>query len=105
MTPRLALLFVILPLGACETDPCAGHRDLAGSPAGLELVAEEHPAGWGDPGCFQCHVVATLHQDACSSFTGVSMEAVRAVADPDDTTSCIPCHGTNGVPEWEDTGA
>ncbi len=99
MIRRLAALALLAAAGC--GDPCAGWRDLEASPGGLALTEDEHPAGWGQAGCFQCHVAATLHQGACGG-DDVDLEAVRALADPEDTRSCTPCHGTNGVAE--DTG-
>ena len=93
MIRRLAVV-ATLASGACG-DPCAGYRDLLASPGGLALTESEHPTGWGQAECFQCHVTATLHESACGG-EGVDLAEVRARVDPEDPTTCVPCHGDNG---------
>jgi len=102
-----ALLFALL-LGTvgCETsDPCSGVADLALSPAGLTLTQGEHVDGWGHDECFQCHQAWRIHRVSCSSFDGepglIDLEAIADRADPNDTTTCVSCHGANGVPGWD----
>jgi len=104
--PMLSLLIPALLLAGCgQTDPCAGVRDLATSPAGLTLTQVEHPAGWGHSECFQCHQAWRIHTADCNSFGDtaglIDLAAVAEQADPQDTTSCIPCHGDNGVEGWD----
>ena len=90
---------VAATLAACgDDDPCAGLSDLLASPGGLALTEAEHPEGWGRSDCMLCHPAATLHAADCTS-ADVDMAAVRAATDPDDTTSCVPCHGANGSAE------
>lgn len=99
------IALVLAWLGCAEEDPCAGVRDLATSPGGLALTREEHAAGWGKTACFQCHQAWVIHARDCSSFGDtaelVDLSAVAERADPSDTSSCVPCHGANGVAAWE----
>jgi len=91
--------FALLLAGCAPADPCDRIRDLATSPAGLELTEDEHP-GWGETACFQCHQVGRIHTHDCFSAAEIDVAAIADLVDPEDTTSCIPCHGDNGVPEW-----
>jgi hypothetical protein len=83
-------MLVLLAGCGVEDDECAGVRDLTHSAAGLELTAEEHPAGWGRPACFQCHPAWTVHNADCIEGVAVDVEALEA-------EDCVACHGTNGV--------
>lgn len=87
--PILALLLASL---GCEP-PCEG--SMLDSPGGLVLVAEEHPDGWGQEDCTDCHALEALHRSGCTE--GVDMDAVRERVATDALTSCAPCHGDNGV--------
>jgi hypothetical protein len=100
----IALGFAMAFTAACQTtDPCAGVDDLSQSPDGLSLTREEHGVGWAQRECFTCHQVATIHQADC--IGDVDMAEVVTAADPEDPTSCVACHGGNGV-SWPalDTG-
>lgn len=102
------LLLALLALAACaDPDPCDGVRDLLASPAALVLTEAEHP-GWGRETCFQCHHIARIHRSECLEGAEVDLERIRALADPEDPTTCVPCHGSNGVPALaaseDDTG-
>ncbi len=104
-----ALLWLWLgALGCVPDDPCAGTRDLLASPAGLVLTPAEHEIGWARTECFQCHQAARIHASDCTSVVAVDALAMDSAVDVDDTTSCVSCHGANGVREWEgllDTGS
>lgn len=101
-----ALLVAVALLAGCETDPCDGRVDLTLSPAGLALTEAEHPAGWGQPTCAQCHPAFTLHDAACADVAGLDLAAIDAEADLEDPSTCVACHGPNGVAAWEeDAGA
>ena len=103
---KAILLFLVLLLPACqEDDPCAGVRDIFQSPRGLTLTREEHVLGWGQTECFQCHQLWSIHVSPCTAILGDSAGDINAGIDPEDTTTCISCHGTNGVDGWGDTGA
>ena len=98
-------LFTLLFVSACaEPDPCVGVRDLVASPAGLVLTAEEHGVGWGREACFACHPLASLHAVDCTAGAAVDGAAVNALIDPNDTSTCVPCHGENGVGAWQELG-
>lgn len=103
---RWSCLALALVLASCDAaDPCDGAVDLATSPEGLVLTAEEHAAGWGRTTCFQCHQAWALHREICGSWTdsgaAIDLAAIDAQVDPSDTSSCVPCHGSNGVAAWQ----
>lgn len=105
MIPRLVAILALLAVGCGEPDPCDGRRDLATSPDGLRLAESEHEAGWGQTDCFQCHQVFEIHRSVCSSFTDtglIDLTEVVARTDPGDTSTCVTCHGWNGVAAWKD---
>ncbi len=68
------------------------------SPASLELTRGEHLAGWGHGQCFQCHQVWAIHAHDCTLLDGIDVTAIADEINPDDTQTCIPCHGDNGAP-------
>lgn len=93
------MVLLLTLLAGCSTDPCAGTRDLANSPDGLQLTEVEHPVGWGHTDCFQCHQRWKLHADSCIVGVDVHGDEIQ----PETTADCVECHGWNGVPEWLDT--
>ena len=96
----LAFALALAALAACGSDdPCAGVSDLLASPGGLALTEAEHPAGWGRSDCMLCHQAAAIHTASCASAP-VDLAAVREEADPEDTRTCVACHGANGVEAW-----
>ncbi len=91
---------IALWLLACAQDPCAGTEDMTTSPAGLELTAEEHDIGWGETECFLCHQAWTIHAQDCVDGVRIDVAAIEDRIDEDDTSSCVACHGSNGVEAW-----
>ncbi len=67
------------------------------SPGGLALEESEHPAGWGSDRCAQCHPSWTYHQVNCTSLEDIDLQEMWLVVDPEQTGSCVECHGENGV--------
>ena len=95
---------VAMALAACAPgDPCDTLDDLGTSPMALELTEAEHP-GWGRTTCLQCHPIHTFHVADCVAGAEVDVDAIEA--DPEDPTTCVPCHGANGVAALQpsDTG-
>jgi hypothetical protein len=90
--------------GRADRDACAYVRDLARSDGSLGLTRREHGVGWGNAECLQCHQTWNTHQMDCLRAVDVDLEAIRDVADFHDATTCVPCHGANGVPRLEDVG-
>ena len=88
------MLPVVAILVGCEDEPFAGGSMLE-SPGGLVVTEEEHPTGWGDEACAECHAFDALHLHACTPEVDLAEAQLKVEEDGDD--SCAPCHGTNGV--------
>lgn len=93
----LAVLVAVALAGCPLVDPCEERQDLLDSPEGLVLTEEEHPAGWGEDECVQCHALQSTHQVNCTSNDGLDMEGVREAASDGEYETCVSCHGDNGV--------
>lgn len=96
MSGKASILALFLWMSACSPDPCSTRGDMLESPGGLQVEPSEHGVGWGQPECFQCHSVATIHEDGCSS-SSMTAEDIRGMFDTADPTSCQMCHGDNGT--------
>jgi len=96
----LSLCLAALLMAACgdnaepESDD---YGNLLASPAGLVLVEEEHPTGWGRPDCLGCHEVRKMHVQNRTGVADLDMEAIRDIVRENGEASCVDCHGTNGV--------
>jgi hypothetical protein len=97
------ILWLLLAVGCApeDDDPCAYVRDLARSEASFTVTPREHGVGWGNETCLQCHQTWNTHQIDCVRALDLDMEAIRAAADFEDPSTCVPCHGANGVPALE----
>lgn len=91
------LAFYVLACGESATPRGEDYGNLLASPAGLELVADEHPSGWGRSDCFFCHPARNLHQVNRSGVPNLDLAAIRALVRNHGEASCASCHGTNGV--------
>lgn len=96
---RIALYIASLALflmAGCGTVDTTGENygDLLLSPAGLEITEAEHPDGWGRADCTVCHNFYNIH---LGTVAGIDMAAVRQTVEDDGLSSCVTCHGTNGV--------
>ena len=98
------ILWLVLTGCLTDDDPCAYVHDLVRSDGSLALTPEEHGVGWGNETCLQCHQVWNTHRHDCARSVDLDMEAIREAADFEDTTTCVPCHGTNGVPGLAEAG-
>lgn len=85
-----------LCLAGCDEAQCPYGSMLEGD-EGIVVTQAEHPTGWGQADCTECHAVPQLHRRGCTP--GVSIEGIRAVVAEEGLESCTSCHGTNGVPE------
>ena len=102
MTKLLAALVFMLLVGACGSDrgpQSENYGNLLVSPAGLVLVQDEHPTGWGRPDCFQCHEIRNIHTVNRTGLpdSSADLAGVRAIVNDQQEASCPQCHGTNGV--------
>ncbi len=95
----IILVTVLATLGCGSSGPTQSENfgNLFNSPAGLVLVEEEHPAGWGRPDCFTCHEIRDIHTVNRTGIPDLDLGAVRAVVDQQGLASCPQCHGSNGV--------
>jgi hypothetical protein len=82
-------------LAGCDEAPCAGGSMLE-SPRGLLVTEDEHPTGWREAQCAECHAFDALHLHACTPEVDLVEAQVKVEQDGD--ASCAPCHGTNGFP-------
>lgn len=71
--------------------------NLFNSPAGLILVQDEHPTGWGRPDCFSCHEIRDIHTVDRTGIPNFDLAGVRSVVAAQGEASCPQCHGNNGV--------
>ena len=92
----------VLCLAACGSDASPqseNYGNVLASPSGLVLVQEEHQTGWGRADCFACHNANNIHQ---VNRTGLpddeaDLANVRAIVHNQGESSCVMCHGANGV--------
>ncbi len=73
------------------------YGNLFNSPAGLVLVRDEHPTGWGRPDCFSCHEIRDIHTVNRTGIANFDLAGVRNVVAAQGEASCPQCHGNNGV--------
>lgn len=83
----------LLALLGCTEAPCEGGSMLV-SDGGLVVTEAEHPTGWGQSGCADCHAFDALHLHACTPE--VDLIEAQAKVEADGEASCAPCHGDNG---------
>jgi hypothetical protein len=96
----LSLALAAALMTACGNDAepeSDDYGNLLASPAGLVVVEEEHPTGWGRPDCLGCHEVRKMHVVNRTGVADLDMEAIREIVREEGNESCVDCHGTNGV--------
>jgi hypothetical protein len=96
----LSLALAALLVAACGNDAepeSDDYGNLLSSPAGLVIVEEEHPTGWGRPDCLACHEVRKMHVVNRTGVADFDMEAIREIVRNEGEQCCADCHGTNGV--------
>lgn len=86
---------MLLLLLACANETTCPDGSMTASEEGLVVTEGEHPDGWGREDCETCHSEAALHRHACTP--SVDMEELRTRVEEDGYTSCVECHGENGV--------
>lgn len=94
-----ASIFVLAACGSDASPQSENYGNILASPDGLVLVAAEHPTGWGRPDCFACHNADNIHQVNRTGLpdSDVNLANVRAIVQNQGESSCVQCHGTNGV--------
>lgn len=97
---RAALpLALLLVTAGCELyqTTCDDLGNMLDSPAGLEVTEAEHPTGWAQANCWQCHHVDRMHTLNCSGLDELDIEGIRERVEDEGLESCSSCHGNNGV--------
>ena len=103
MRSYVAITLLLFAAAGCGSDgpvSSENYGNILASPAGLVLVEQEHPTGWGRPDCFACHSVTNIHTVNRTGLPDaqVDLANVRAIVMNQGEASCSLCHGTNGVP-------
>ena len=103
---------VTLAFAACGNDGEErgdNFGNILASPAGLVVLREEHPRGWGRPDCFGCHEVRNMHVvnrtdlPTCNTLPPGSLDPcidlgeIQSIIRNQGQNSCMLCHGTNGA--------
>lgn len=90
-------LVLVVGCGQDARPAAEDYGNLLESPAGLVLVAEEHPSGWSRADCFLCHLPDRLHRINRTGIPDLDLDFVRSVVRNQGEASCAACHGDNGV--------
>jgi len=95
----IAALAAVAGCGESADTESENYGNLLASPAGLTLVADEHPTGWGRAQCFACHEVRNIHTVNRTHLPDedIDLPGVRAIVHEQGEASCKQCHGMNGV--------
>lgn len=94
MVRGLLLLALVALAAGCAEDPCP-RGSMLESDGALLVTEAEHPTGWGQENCADCHAFDGLHRVACTP--DVDLDAVAAQVEAEGVASCAACHGDNGV--------
>lgn len=98
MRPCWMILICIMTMLSCQDEVTNEYYgDLTLTPSGLILEASEHALGWQRADCSSCHVIDNFHQDRQDRLGTFDMEQIRQVVTTLGETSCVLCHGNNGV--------
>lgn len=89
----------LLALAGCDPAwmSCEEVEGMLDSEAGLEVVEDEHPTGWGQDRCLTCHSAEAMHQRNCTGLSEVDIGAIQDAVEQGGEDSCAACHGHNGV--------
>ena len=92
-------LLLLAGCGSSASPQSENYGNVLASPDGLVLVQEEHPTGWGRGDCFACHNVNNIHQVNRTGLPDdqINLPNVRAIVQNEGESSCMMCHGSNGV--------
>jgi hypothetical protein len=95
-------ILLAFALSACGSDGVRSpenYGNILDTPAGLILVQEEHPDGWGRPDCLVCHIVPNMHVVNRTGLPDnvVNLQGIQDVIAAEGQASCARCHGNNGV--------
>lgn len=94
----LRLVLIVLILGALNS--ACGQSDSTENygitqASQLTLTAQNHPHGFGQTECFNCHVETNIHQ---IDHVGSNQTALaRQMVQQSGISICYACHGQNGV--------
>lgn len=92
---KTILMLIILLLSSCGKEKRQFEVYQIAQPADILLSVENHPHGYGESQCFECHVVDNIHRD---NQTGSStLDLARELTRTQGISSCQTCHGGNGL--------
>jgi len=96
------ILPAFLALAACGSDGSnqpENYGNLLASPGGLVVLHDEHPDGWGRPGCLVYHNTSYIHTVNRTGLPNaqIDLPGVRELVQLQGESSCAQCHGDNGV--------
>lgn len=99
---RIAAVVTIMTVAGCGSGgspQSENYGNILVSPGGLVLLEEEHPTGWTRSDCFGCHNVNDMHQVNRTGLPDdvVDLPGINAIIANQGESSCMLCHGTNGV--------
>jgi len=95
-----AVILFLLVVAGCGSDAPLQSEDygnLLASPGGLVVLEEEHPSGWGRQDCFFCHEIRNMHTVNRTGLPDLDLEEIQLIIQDQGESSCMLCHGTNGV--------
>lgn len=92
-----SLAFLVAACGSEGDLKSEDYGNLLASPAGLVVLEQEHPTGWGRPDCFACHETRNIHVVNRTGVPDLNLAEIRAIVREGGEGSCRDCHGTNGV--------
>jgi hypothetical protein len=103
----LAILCIFSACGSGGPQDGEDYGNLLVSPAGLVVLEEEHPTGFGRADCQSCHERRNSHnenrtglaecQDVPSGSDCIDLEQIEQIIREQGDQSCAQCHGDNGV--------
>lgn len=79
---------------SCAVDTQSENYDFSDS-APLTLTAINHPHGYQKSSCFSCHLPQNIHQ--VNRLNEPSFPYAQPTVEQNGLSSCIGCHGANGV--------
>jgi hypothetical protein len=93
------VIMITICISACDQPPqYEDYKLQTWSEIGL-ITQNDHPHGWQQKECFNCHVKANMHQ--VNRLQHPLFDYAKDEVNAKDLESCHSCHGWNGVEEWK----